>query len=282
MTARDVTAAALLRAGAARLSASESGHAGTDARALLAHAMGIDPARLTLHLPDPVPADVAARFEGYISARARHQPVAQIIGQRLFWGRSFAVTQDTLDPRPETETLIAAALGAPFSQVLDLGTGTGCILLTLLAEAQNANGVGVDLSPAALAVAARNAVNLHIGARAKFVQSDWFAAVPAQKFDLVVANPPYISAHEMAALAPDVALWEPHLALTPGGDGLACYRIIAARARAFMGQGARILLEIGPTQGREVTALLADAGFDDIQVLPDFDGRPRVVVAQNR
>jgi release factor glutamine methyltransferase len=281
MTSQPVTAQIALRAGAARLNEAGIANATGDARALLAHAMGLDLGRLTLHLHDALTLDAAAKFDTAIAARARHQPVAQIIGQRMFWGRNFSVTQDTLDPRPETETLIAAALGAPFNSVLDLGTGTGCILITLLAERATARGLGVDLSPEALKVAARNAQALCVDARAQFAQSDWFSGVPSQPFDLIVSNPPYIAAAEMAALAPDVALWEPHLALSPGGDGLAPYRSIAATARQFMAQGGRILLEIGPTQGQAVAGYLGAAGFDDITILPDFDGRPRVVGAKN-
>jgi release factor glutamine methyltransferase len=276
-----VTAQIALRAGAARLNEAGIANATGDARALLAHAMGLDLGRLTLHLHDALTLDAAAKFDGFITARARHQPVAQIIGQRMFWGRNFCVTQDTLDPRPETETLIAAALGAPFTSVLDLGTGTGCILITLLAERPTARGLGVDISPDALKVAARNAQALCVDGRAQFAQSDWFRGLPAQPFDLIVSNPPYIAAAEMAGLAPDVALWEPHLALSPGGDGLAPYRSIAATARQFMAQGGRILLEIGPTQGQAVAGYLGAAGFDDITILPDFDGRPRVVGAKN-
>jgi len=272
------TAQAALRGGAARLTAAGIAGAGGDARALLAHAMEIAPDRLTLHLPDVLTPAAQARFEVYINARARAQPVAQIIGKRQFWGRSFIVTPDTLDPRPETETLIAAALRAPFASVLDLGTGTGCIMLTLLAEAAQAIGTGADISRAALAVAQQNAAALGLGARAQFVHSDWFAAVQG-RFDLIVSNPPYIAAAEMTDLAPDVRDWEPHLALTPGGDGLGAYRILAAGAGQHLTAKGRILLEIGPTQGAAVQGLLAAHGFKDVQILPDFDGRDRVICA---
>jgi release factor glutamine methyltransferase len=265
-----------LRAGVAQLQGAGIAGAVGDARMLLAHAAGLDPARLTLHLPDAMGPDVQARYDAALAARARHQPVAQITGQRLFWGRRFAVTPDTLDPRPETEVLVAEALRTPFSRVLDLGTGTGCILLSLLADCPQAQGIGADISPAALAVAQRNAAALGLSPRARFVQSDWFAAVSGG-FDLIVSNPPYIAAAEMAQLAPDVALWEPHLALTPGGDGLAAYRTIAAQARAHLHPGGRLLLEIGPTQGAAVSALLQDQGFPPPRILPDLDGRPRVV-----
>ncbi len=272
------TAANALRDGVAALKAAGINGAAGDGRALLAHAMGIAPDRLTLHLQDEITGPANARFDAYISARAAHQPVAQIIGRRLFWGREFIVTRDTLDPRPETEVLVAEALRGSFTRVLDIGTGTGCILLTLLAERPQAQGIGADISQKALDVATRNARAFGLEGRARLVQSDWFSAVGG-RFDLIVSNPPYIAADEMAGLSPDVQKWEPHLALTDGADGLNAYRAIAAGAGARLMEGGRILLEIGPTQGAAVSQLLAAQGFDAIRILPDFDGRDRVVCA---
>ena len=274
-----MTAAEALRAAVPRLVAVGNVGAARDARLLLAHAMQIAADRLTLHLPDLLTDAALVRFEAAIAARLLHQPVAQIIGQRLFWGRSFQVTRDTLDPRPETEILVEAALQRPFVRVLDMGTGSGCILLSLLADMPMAQGIGSDVSEAALAVAASNAARLGVQARAGFVASDWFARIDG-RFDLIVSNPPYISAEEMAGLSRDVLDWEPHGALTPGGDGLAPYRIIAAGAGARLLAGGRILLEIGPTQGPAVAQMLAAQGFAAVTVLQDFDGRDRVVCAQ--
>jgi release factor glutamine methyltransferase len=252
--------------------------AGRDARVLLAHALGIAPDRLTLHLPDEMTKPQAASFEEAILARASRQPVAQIIGRRLFWGHSFRVTRDTLDPRPETETLVAAALEQPFQKVLDLGTGTGCVLLSCLKGMPGASGVGVDISISALEVAMENSSSLGVTGRARFLQSDWFAAVSGV-FDLIVSNPPYIAAAEMAHLAPDVRDWEPHLALTPGGDGLEAYRVIVRGAGPRLMPGGRLMVEIGPTQGQSVAALFAQAGLEGVRILPDLDGRDRVVAA---
>jgi release factor glutamine methyltransferase len=202
--------------------------------------------------------------------------VAQITGQRAFWGRQFRVTAEVLDPRPETECLIEAALALRWSRVLDLGTGSGCILLTLLAERKSATGLGTDISAAALAVARGNAAGLGLASRAEFRLADWWQGVEG-RFDLIVANPPYIAAAEMADLAPEVRLWEPAGALSPGGDGLAAYRALAAGALEHLGPGGHMLLEIGPSQGRAVPALLAQSGLDGAEVLPDLDGRDRVV-----
>lgn len=269
---------AALRAAVPRLAAAGIADPARDARILLAYAMGLPPDRLTLHLPDEMTPEAEAMYERALLARIARQPVSQITGRRAFFGRSFKVTRDTLDPRPETESLILAALAAPFDRVLDLGTGTGCILLTLLAERPLATGLGVDLSPAALSVATENAQALGMGDRAQFSLSDWFTDV-AGKFDLIAANPPYIAQSEMADLAPEVRDWEPHMALTPGGDGLAPYRIIAAQARAFLRPEGRVLVEIGWQQGPAVRDLFGAAGFARIEVLPDLDGRDRVVQA---
>lgn len=247
-----------------------------DARLLLAHALGIAPDRLTLVLRDPAGAEQAA-FGEAIARRAAREPVSHITGRRLFWGRAFHVTADVLDPRPETETLIAEALGAPFTRLLDLGTGSGAILLTLLAERPAARGLGCDLSPAALAVAEGNAATLGLSGRAEFRQGDWFGPVEG-RFDLIVSNPPYIAEAEMAGLAPEV-LREPRMALTPGGDGLDAYRAIARDAGAHLTPGGRLMVEIGPTQGAAVAGLMAAAGLQGIALHPDFDGRDRVVSA---
>ncbi len=267
---------AALAAAVARLRAAGVEDAAGDARRLLAFALGLAPERMAVP-PDGLTDAEAGRFATAVAARAARQPVAQITGERLFRGRSFRVTRDTLDPRPETEALVDAALAAPFTRALDLGTGTGCILVTLLAERPGTAGLGVDLSPEALAVARDNAAR-H-GVAADFALSDWFAAIEG-RFDLIVANPPYIAAAELAGLAPEVRDWEPHLALTPGGDGFGAYRAIAAGALAAMAPGGRLMVEIGPAQAAAVAALFAASGLSGIAVLPDLDGRDRVITAR--
>ena len=251
-----------------------------DARLLLAHAMALPPDRLTLHLPDALSPAAASQFEAHITARLTHQPVAQIIGYRLFWGRMFHVTKDVLDPRPETETLIAEALKLPANTVLDLGTGSGAILLTLLSEWPDASGTGTDISAPALAIAQTNAQALGVATRASFTQSNWLAKV-TDRYDLITSNPPYIAADEMPHLSPDVRNHEPHIALTPGGDGLDAYRAIAAGAPAHLNPNGRLIVEIGPTQGPAVCAMFAAAGLIMPTIRKDLDGRDRVVVAKS-
>ncbi len=267
-----------LRAATRRLRAAGIEQAAGDARRLLAAALRLEPARLTLHLPEPMPAAAARAFAAMTERRAAHQPVAQIIGRRLFYGRPFIVTPDVLDPRPETETLVDAALGAPFARVLDLGTGSGAIVLSLLAERANATAIATDISAAALEVARRNAAALGLAGRVRFIRADWFDGIEG-RFDLIVSNPPYIGAEELAHLAPDLG-WEPAGALTPGADALAAYRRIVARAPAHLAPGGRLLLETGADQGPAVAALAREAGLLDVAILPDLDGRDRVVAAR--
>ena len=268
---------AALAAGAARLGGGPAAWA--DARALLAHALGIDRAALAL-MPDGAltPAQAAA-FDAALARRAGGAPVAKIVGYRDFWKHRFRVTADVLDPRPDTETLIEAALAEPFDRVLDLGTGSGCIVISLLAERTEARGMAVDLSEPALRVAAENARTLGVDARLDLRLGSWFGPVTGA-FDLIVSNPPYIAQDEMPGLAPEVRDHDPAMALTDGGDGLGAYRALAAGVGAHLAPGGRVIVEIGPTQGAAVAALMRDAGLAGVAVAPDIDGRDRIVTAR--
>lgn len=268
------TAADSLRIAVSRLIAADVPGALEDGRLLLAHALDLPRHHLSAVMAAPLPPEAARRFDAAIQARAQRQPVSQILGRRAFWKHDFRVTRDTLDPRPETETLVEAALAEPFASVLDSGTGTGAIVISLLAERPGCTGIGTDISPAALEVARENA-NI-IGVSARFIESDWFSALSGQ-FELIVSNPPYIAQDEMAALVPEVAQWEPRLALTDEADGLSAYRQITAGAGAHLTAGGRLMVEIGPTQGQDVAALMTGAGLRDVRILPDLDGRDRVV-----
>jgi len=271
--------AEVIARGAARLTEAGVPDPARDARLLYRWAAGLTGAGLAAGMNEPATAVETARFEQAIAARARRVPVAQITGAREFWGRSFHVTAAVLDPRPETETLIAAALeGGPAARILDLGVGSGCILLTLLAEWPEARGTGVDASAEALAVAAENARRLGVAGRADLRLGDWCDGLDGV-FDLIVANPPYIAADELAGLAPEVRLHEPPGALSPGGDGLDAYRRIAAGIGPRLAPKGRVLLEIGPTQADAVRGILGAAGLRATAVLPDLDGRDRVICA---
>ncbi|MCB1362603.1 MAG: peptide chain release factor N(5)-glutamine methyltransferase [Rhodobacteraceae bacterium] len=269
-----------MAAAAARLRAAGVADPARDARLLLAHAARIDAARVTLIAPEDLPPGVAERYERLVALRAVRVPVSHLVGEREFYGRRFKVSREVLDPRPETETLIEAALAEPFERVLDLGTGSGCILVTLLAERTGATGLGVDCSEAACLQASANAVMHRVENRAEILCSDWFSAVEG-RFDLIVANPPYIARAEMADLDEEVRRHEPRQALTDGGDGLGAYRRIGAGVARHLGPGGRLVLEIGPSQAAAVSALLIRAGLTGVRTIADLDGRDRVICARN-
>lgn len=250
--------------------------AARDARRIMAATLDVEAHRVALMPDEDMEAGAEAAFLASIHLRAEGHPVSHLVGGRLFYDRWFKVTPDVLDPRPETEELVAEALKAPFADVLDLGTGSGAIILTLLAERPQAVGVATDLSEAALRVAADNAGALGFIDRVHFEVSDWFQTVGGE-YDLIVSNPPYIAAVEMDALQPEVRLYEPRMALTDEADGLTAYRNITAGAAAHLRSGGRLLVEIGPTQGGAVAAMMQNAGLVDIRVIPDLDGRDRVV-----
>ena len=251
-----------------------------DARLLAADAAGVPPDRMTMLGPETADGAALDRFGARLAAREGGMSVAHVVGAKSFWGREFHVDLRVLAPRPETEGIVAAALALPWSRVIDLGTGSGCLAVTLLAERTGATGVATDVSDGALEVAGRNARRHGVGGRLRLARADWWRGVTG-RFDLVVSNPPYVAEAEMAGLAPEVRA-EPRIALTPGGDGLGAYRAIAAGLAARMEPGGACLLEIGPTQGPAVAGLLGRAGLADVRILPDMDGRDRIVSGRAR
>lgn len=272
------TAAQAMATAASRLRAAGVPDPARDARLLLAHAASVDAARVTLIAPEEIAPEIAERYEQLVALRAVRVPVSQLVGERAFYGREFKISREVLDPRPETETLIDLALGAPFDRVLDLGTGSGCILVTLLAERPDATGVGADLSETACLQASANAVLHEVAGRAEIIQSDWFEAV-AGRFDLIVSNPPYLAVTEMADVAPELRDHEPRMALTDGLDGLSVYRIIAENAQSYLTANGRVMVEIGWQQGTAVCDIFSRAGWASVELAHDLDGRPRVVCA---
>ncbi|WP_424833448.1 peptide chain release factor N(5)-glutamine methyltransferase [Ruegeria sp.] len=278
MTGAQTAAQAMVDA-TARLRAAGVDDPARDARLLLAHAARVEASRVTLIAPEELSVEIAERYDQLISLRAIRVPVSHLLGEREFYGRRFRVSRDVLDPRPETEILIEVALSEPFDHVLDLGVGSGCILITLLAERTSASGIGIDLSEAACLQASANAVQHKVQGRAEILQSNWFENIDG-KFDLIVSNPPYISLSEMNELSPEVREYEPRLALTDEGDGLEAYRHIAASAPDFMAPRGRILVEIGSSQAADVASLFDATGLSQIRVIPDLDGRDRVVSAR--
>ena len=275
-----MTAAEAMVAATARLRAAGVPDPARDARVLLAHAAQVDAARVTLIAPEDIAPEIAERYDHLVALRAVRVPVSHLIGERAFYGRAFKVSADVLDPRPESETLIEAALAEDFTRVLDLGIGSGCLLVTLLAERDTARGVGVDLSEEACLQASANAVLHGVAARVEIVEGDWFE--PGEgRFDLIVSYPPYLAAFELDEVAPELRYHEPRMALTDEGDGLSAYREIAAQAGSYLTPRGRVLCEIGWMQGPDVRAIFDAEGWSNLHILADLDGRDRVLVARN-
>ena len=257
-----------------------------DARVLVGHALGLDHGALAAASNRALDARDAAAIATLAARRLAREPVARITGHKEFWGLPLRVTAATLVPRPETETVVEAALALIDSsdgrsrmlRVADLGTGTGALLLALLSELPNARAIGTDISPDALAVARDNAARVGFGSRAEFVVSDFGAALPGG-YDLVVSNPPYVASGEIAALAPEAAS-EPRLALDGGADGLACYRAIAADAPRLLAPAGHLVIELGFGQQDLVTALIRAQGLETMSVHPDLAGTPRALCAR--
>jgi len=261
--------------------------AALDARILLQWATGLTAEQLVMRGGEELPDDAGKRFEEAIASRRRGMPVSRWMGRREFWGMDLALGPETLDPRPDTETLVAAVLSRlgrmsrPF--IRDMGTGTGAILLALLKELPQARGLGSDLSFGALKQARLNAHALGLSGRAGFLLSDW-GAVPARRADVLVSNPPYIARGELAGLAADVRHHDPRRALDGGADGLVPYRMLANQLGGLVHSGGLIALEIGYRQGEDVLSILKQAGADvtgrGLGLVYDLAGRPRVVVAR--
>jgi release factor glutamine methyltransferase len=223
----------------------------------------------------------ASTLEAYLSRRERREPVGRILGRQGFWKIMVKVTPDVLSPRSDTETVVDVALkafseGQPF-QVLDLGVGSGAILLAILAERPAARGLGVDVSEEALAVARENAANLGLAGRAAFLRGDWAAGLEPGSFDLVVSNPPYIPSADIEGLDPEVRDHEPRMALDGGPDGLDAYRTLAPQILAMLKPQALFAVEIGYDQPAAVEALFREAGATDVRTVQDLAGRDRVV-----
>jgi release factor glutamine methyltransferase len=256
-----------------------------DARALLCHALRIDRARLLADSERILEAREIAAISALAARRLQREPVSRIRGRKEFWTLTLSVTPAVLTPRPETETVVEAALDAidrnglekEKLRILDIGTGSGALLLALLSERPNAVGLGTDISVAALEVARENAERNGLSARCNFVACDIAAGVQGT-FDLVVSNPPYVARSDIAALTPEVRDYAPALALDGGHDGLDGYRAIAGVARGLLAPSGRLIVELGAGQEPAVRALFTNAGLNVTAVRKDLAGIPRALV----
>jgi release factor glutamine methyltransferase len=279
------TVRAVLRRTIEALEAAGVDSAALDARLIFDHALGRRGASRAMSPDAAVTPDAIARIDRLAGRRVAREPMAMILGMREFWSLDFEVSGDTLVPRPESELAVELALthmkgGNGDSRILDLGTGTGCLLLSLLHERAEATGIGVDFSAGALRVARANARRLGLEERARFIQGDWAAPVSGT-FDIVVANPPYVAEADYGRLEPEIRDFEPYLAVVGGPDGLDCYRRFAGDMPRLLAPGGAVIVECGRGQAGDVAALLEAAGLGHIEIERDFAGIERCVLATN-
>jgi release factor glutamine methyltransferase len=268
---------------AERLAAARFEEPRRQARRLLAAALRLSPTEVFAHPERMLDEAQQTRIAETLGRTLAREPLSRIVGVREFWGLEFLLSTDTLDPRPETETVVEAVVrrlprrDVPY-RFLDLGTGSGCILLALLTEYPEAAGLGIDISPGAAYTARSNAGRLGLAERATFVVGNWAQPV-AGRFGVVVANPPYIPGREIAGLPPEVRDHDPYRALDGGSDGLAAYRAIAADLPRLLAPAGCFACEIGSTQADAVTGILVEAGLRPWEIARDLAGLPRCIVA---
>lgn len=258
-----------------------------DAEVLLSHVLGQKRIYLYVHFDEPMEAKELAKFREYVAKRARHIPVAYILGQREFMGLDFKVTKDTLIPRPDTEILVEntiAKVNENFGDkqsydIVDIGTGSGAIILSLLKILPKAKGFTVDISANAVAVAKENAQNLQVDDRCEFFVGDLFEPVKDKVFDVIVSNPPYIPQKDIATLEIDVKDYEPLSALTDNKDGLSFYQRLFAQGMKYLKNGGFMAMEIGIYQAEPVKQMAIDNGWQNIEIIKDYAGIDRVVLA---
>ncbi len=275
----------------ARLAAAGIEDSRRDARLLICRLLEAGPELLLAHPDRLLTAAEEGRIEAAVGRRAAREPVARILGLREFWSLPFVLNAETLDPRPDSETLVEAVLDEVADRqaalrLLDLGSGSGCLLLALLSELPNALGTGIDLSAAAVSIAVENAERLGLAARARFLRHSWNDGLDLENggpespaWDIIVSNPPYIASADIAALAPEVAGYDPPAALDGGADGLAAYRDLIPAAAGVLALGGLLALEVGFDQAEAVEELVAAAALRPFRRAADLSGTERCLLA---
>lgn len=249
-----------------------------DAELLLAHVLGCS--RLDLKTRDyTLNAAQEKQFQSLLERRIQREPMAYILGTKEFWSMDFAVSPAVLCPRPDTEILVQAALETKPTHILDLGTGSGAIILSLLKELPHATGIGIDISPQALEIARKNALDLGLASRTHFLLGSWCDGLSGS-FDLIVSNPPYIESAVIAGLTPEVAEFEPKLALDGGEDGLDAYRVLIPQLQMHLRFSGWVVLEVGEGQAFAVQQLMSEQKLENFSIAKDTQGIDRCVIAQ--
>jgi len=264
-----------------RLAAAGIEAARLDARLLLASVAGMSASAVLLEPERALAPETEAAFNGFVDRRCRREPVSRIVGRREFWSLDFAITLATLDPRPDSEALVEAALAQfapePPRRVLDLGSGTGCLLLAVLSERPSWTGIGIDIAEDAVAVGRANARTLDLAGRAHFQNGDWGQGLSGP-FDLILSNPPYIPSREIPGLAPEVSAYDPRRALDGGEDGLDAYRALAPAIARLLAPKGFAVIELGKGLAEEIARLMCATGLTEIDRRRDLAGVERCLV----
>ena len=264
---------------ALKLSHSGIESAARDARILTAHALEVPISDLSLKINDKVSAAIIFELEKLMLRRINREPISKILGRRDFWGRTFSINKNVLDPRGDTETLIDYVIEKPVRSVLELGTGSGVIAVTLACEWREVNVTATDISEDALVLAEINAAKFNVENKIQFVKSDWFNNVEGM-YDLIISNPPYIGLIEQDKISTEVAKYDPKIALFAGYDGFDAYKSIIPKLTKFLNPDGFVVLEIGASQSKQVKDIFNSSGFFDVEVVKDLSGKDRAIVAK--
>ncbi len=262
-----------------KLSHSGIESAARDARILTAHALEVPISDLLLKISDKVSEEIIFELEKLTLRRINREPISKIIGRREFWGRTFSINKNVLDPRGDTETLIDYVIEKPLKSVLELGTGSGIIAVTLACEWKEVHVTATDISEDALLLAEINAAKFNVQNKIQFLKSDWFKNVEGM-FDLIISNPPYIGWIEQDKVSIEVKKYDPEIALFAGSDGLDAYQSIIPNLSKFLNQDGFVVLEIGSSQSNQVKEIMNSSGFFDIEIVQDLSGKDRAIVAK--
>ena len=260
---------------------SESGieSAARDARILTAHALKVPISDLSLKVNENVTANIVLNLEKFILRRINREPISRILGRREFWGRTFSINKKVLDPRGDTETLIDFVIEKPVQSVLELGTGSGVIAVTLACEWSEVKVTATDISEDALVLAEINAVKFNVEDKIQFLKSDWFSNVEGM-YDLIISNPPYIGWIEQDKISAEVINFDPKNALFAGFDGFKAYENIIPNLTKFLNPDGSVVLEIGASQSSQVKDIFNSSGFFDVEIVKDLSGKDRAIVAK--
>ena len=262
-----------------KLSHSGIESAARDARVLTAYALEVPISDLSLKINDKVSANIISKLEKLILRRINREPISKILGRREFWGRTFSINKNVLDPRGDTETLIDYVIEKPVKKVLELGTGSGVIAVTLACAWKEVQVTAVDISEDALLLAQINAEKFNVENKIQFLKSDWFENVEGI-FDMIISNPPYIGWVEQDKISAEVKKYDPEIALFAGYDGFDAYKKIIPSLSKFLNKDGLVVLEIGASQSSQVKDIMNSSGFFDVKILKDLSGKERAVAAK--